>query len=134
MALAALVLAPGVAYDLVERGRTFGGTQGYQAYLSSKIDLGPLVGDLSVAFTVLALAALVPVVRWSRRDRGLVTLLALLATIAALAFSWLLEIPLHYLRMAYFLPLAFVPMVAVALSRLLPPAAGRAGRRGRSWS
>ncbi len=121
VALAALVLAPGVAYDLYERGRTFGGTQGYQAYLSSKIDLGPLVGDLSVAFTVLALAALVPVVRWSGRDRGLVTLLALLATIAALAFSWLLEVPLHYLRMAYFLPLAFVPIVAVALSRLLRP-------------
>ena len=94
---------------------------GYRAYLSSKLDLGPLVGDLTVIFTVLAVAALVFAVRWTPRDRALVTLLALLATVVALTYSWLLQIPLHYLRMAYFLPLVLVPIVAMALTRLLRP-------------
>ena len=43
--------------------------------------------------------------------------------IAALAYSWLLEIPVAYFRMAYFLPLVLVPLVAVALVRLLRPRA-----------
>ena len=122
-ALAAAVLAPGVVYDLIERGRSFGGTQDYRAYLSTKVDLGPLAGDLTWIFTVLALAALPLAIRWSARDRALVTLLWLLAVIAALAFSWLLEIPVAYFRMAYFLPLVLVPLVAVALVRLLRPRA-----------
>src|SRR5919109_1698640 len=62
-AIAVAALAPGVAYDLVERARTFGGTQGYQAYLTTKVSLGPLVGDLTVVFTVLAVIALVLAVR-----------------------------------------------------------------------
>src|SRR5829696_783872 len=120
-ALVTIALAPGVVYDLYERGRTFGGTQSYRAYLSSKLEIGPLVGDLTVVFTALALVAVVLAVRWARTDRALAVLLALLATAGALTFSWLLEIPLHYLRMAYFLPLALVPMVAVAITRLLTP-------------
>jgi hypothetical protein len=127
-ALAAAVLVPGVAYDLIERGRTFGGTLDYRAYLSTKVDLGPLAGDLTWIFTVLGLAALPLAIRWSVRDRGLVTLLWLLAVIAALAYSWILEIPVAYFRMAYFLPLVLAPLVAVALVRLLrPPAAALAG-------
>jgi hypothetical protein len=120
-AIAVAALAPGVAYDLIERGQTFGGTQGYEAYLSTKVSLGPLVGDLTIVFTVLAVIALALAVRWSRRDRALVTLLCLLAVIVALAYSWILEIPLAYFRMAYFLPLALTPLVAVALTRLLRP-------------
>jgi hypothetical protein len=122
-ALAVAVLAPGVAYDLIERGRTFGGTQDYRAYLSTKVDLGPLAGDLTWIFTVLAVVALALAIRWSVRDRALVTLLWLLAVIAALAYSWLLEIPVAYFRMAYFLPLVLVPVVAVALVRLARPSA-----------
>jgi hypothetical protein len=118
-ALAALVLSPGVVYDLVERGRTFGGTQDYRAYLSAKVNLGPVVGDLSVIFTVMAVAALVFAVRLAGRDRAVATLLSLLAVVIALAYSWLLEIPTAYFRMAYYLPLALVPLVALALVRLL---------------
>jgi 6-pyruvoyl-tetrahydropterin synthase related domain len=120
-AIAVAALAPGVAYDLIERGQTFGGTQDYEAYLSTKVSLGPLVGDLTIVFTVLAVIALALAVRWSRRDRALVTLLCLLAVIVALAYSWILEIPLAYFRMAYFLPLVLTPLVAVALTRLLRP-------------
>ena len=119
--LAALVLSPGVVYDLVERARTFGGTQDYRAYLSAKVNLGPVAGDLSVIFTVLAVAALVFAVRLAGRDRAVAALLSLLAVVIALAYSWLLEIPTAYFRMAYYLPLALVPLVALAMVRLLTP-------------
>jgi hypothetical protein len=119
--LAALALSPGVVYDLVERARTFGGTQDYRAYLSAKVNLGPVAGDLSVIFTVLAVAAVVFAVRLAGRDRAVAALLSLLVVIVALAYSWLLEIPTAYFRMAYYLPLALVPLVALALVRLLRP-------------
>src|ERR671910_2426419 len=128
-ALAAAALSPGVVYDLVERGRTFGGTQDYRAYLSAKVNLGPVVGDLSVIFTVMALAALVVVVRLAGRDRAVAALLSLLAVVVVLAYSWLFAIPTAYFRMADYLPLALVPLVALALVSLLPPrrAAAAAG-------
>ena len=119
--IAALVLCPGVVYDLAERARTFGGTQDYRAYLSAKVNLGPVVSDLSVIFTVLAVAALVFAVRLATRDRAVAVLLSLLAVIIALAYSWVFEIPTAYFRMAYYLPLALVPLVALALVRLLTP-------------
>jgi hypothetical protein len=119
--VAALVLSPGVVYDLAERARTFGGTQDYRAYLSAKVNLGPVVGDLSVVFTVLAVAALVFAVRAATRDRAVAVLLSLLAVVIALAYSWVFEIPTAYFRMAYYLPLALVPLVALALVRLLTP-------------
>jgi hypothetical protein len=120
-ALAALVLSPGVVYDLLERARTFGGTQDYRAYLSAKVSLGPVAGDLSVIFTVMAVAALVFAVRLAGRDRAVAVLLSLLAVVVALAYAWLFEIPTAYFRMAYYLPLALVPLVALALVRLLSP-------------
>jgi hypothetical protein len=120
-ALAAVAFSPGVVYDLIERGRTFGGTQDYRAYLSAKVNLGPVVGDLSVIFTVMAVAALVLAVRLAGRDRAVGVLLSLLAVVIALAYSWLFEIPTAYFRMAYYLPLALVPLVALALVRLLSP-------------
>jgi hypothetical protein len=119
-AASAALLAPGVVYDLVERGRSFGGTQDYRAYLSAKVSLGPVVGDLTVIFTVLALGALALAVRWSVRERAFVPLLSLLAVTIVLAYAWILHIPNAYFRMAYFLPLALAPLVAVALVRLLP--------------
>jgi hypothetical protein len=121
VALATLVLSPGVVYDLLERARTFGGTQDYRAYLSAKVNLGPVVGDLSVIFTVLAVGAIVFAIRVAGRDRAVPVLLSLLAVVIALAYSWLFEIPTAYFRMAYYLPIALVPLVALALVRLLQP-------------
>jgi hypothetical protein len=127
-AIAVATLAPGVAYDLVERARTFGGTQGYEAYVTTKVNLGPLVGDLTIVFAVLAVIALALAMRWSGRDVATGTLLCLLAVIVALAYAWILEIPVAYFRMAYFLPLVLAPLVAVSLVRLLrPPQAALAG-------
>ena len=119
-AASAAVLAPGVIYDLVERGRSFGGTQDYRAYLSAKVSLGPVVGDLTVIFTLMAAAALVLAVRWSVRERTFLPLLSLLAVTIVLAYAWILHIPNAYFRMAYFLPVVLAPLVAVGLVRLLP--------------
>jgi len=116
-----LVLAPGVAYDLVERQRSFGGTQGYEAYLSAKVNLGPVAGDLTFVFSALALLALALALRDTRKDRALIAPLCLLGVTVLLAYGWLLHVPLPYFRMAYFLPVALVPLVAVALTRLLEP-------------
>ena len=64
----AALLGAGVLYDLVERGRSFGPTQGYQAYLTTKVDIGPLVGDLTLVFTVLAIGAVALAARTGTRD------------------------------------------------------------------
>jgi hypothetical protein len=56
-----------------------------------------------------------------RKDRALLAPLCLLAVTVALAYGWLLHVPLPYFRMAYFLPVALAPLVAVALTRLLNP-------------
>jgi hypothetical protein len=77
----------------------------------------------------MAVAALVFVVRLAGRDRAVAVLLSLLAVVIALAYSWLFEIPTAYFRMAYYLPLALAPLVALALVRLPTPrrAAAAAG-------
>ena len=104
----------------MERGRSFGPTQGYQAYLTTKVDIGPLVGDLTLVFTVLAIAAVALAARTGTRDPAGATLLCLLAATVTLAYAWIVHVPAAYFRMAYFLPLALVPLVAAALVRLLP--------------
>ena len=90
-----------------------------------------MAGDLSVIFTVLAVAALVFAVRLAGRDRAVAALLSLLAVVIALAYSWLFEIPTAYFRMAYYLPLALVPLVALALVQAAPSAPRRGRGRGR---
>jgi hypothetical protein len=118
-AIAAALLCPGVVYDLVERGRTFGGTQSYRAYLTAKVEPDPLTGDLTLVFAVLAIAAVLLAIRWSIRDGALALPLALVVVIAALAYAYLIHVPLAYSRMAYYLPVALAPLVAVALLRVL---------------
>ena len=41
--------------------------------------------------------------------------------VVALAYSWVVHFPLAYVRMAYYVPLALVPLVAMAVTRLLRP-------------
>ena len=113
---AVVVLGGGVAYDLVERQRTFGGTLSYADYRASKLPVVHTAKDLTLVFTAAALVALVMCVRRAERDRALVPPLALLGFTVAGAYAWLVHLPLGYLRMAYYLPLALVPLVAVALA------------------
>ena len=111
---AAVVMGAGVAYDLLERNSTFGGTQGHTAYLSSKIDLELLIRDLTIPFAVVGVAALLAAPLVVRDRRTTVPVLSLFVVVAALAYSWVVELPLHYTRMAYYLPLALVPLIGAA--------------------
>ena len=117
-AASALLLGLGVAYDLIDRSRTFGGTQGFDAYESQKIDLELVARDLTYAFTGLAILAVIVAVALLRRERTLLPPLVLLAVIVALSYSWVVEFPLAYIRMVYFLPLALMPLAGYVLSRL----------------
>ena len=120
-AVAALVLGGGLAYDLVERQRTFGGTLSYADYLSSKFPIGATVRDLSLAFTAAAVVAVVLGVIRARRDRALLPVLGLFVFTLACAYAWVVQLPLAYVRMAYYLPLSLVPLVAVAVTQLPRP-------------
>ena len=115
---AIVVLGGGVVYDLVERQRTFGGTLSYADYKASKLPVVHTAKDLTLVFTAAALIALVVCVRRAARDRALIPPLAMLAFTIAGAYAWIVHLPLGYLRMAYYLPLALVPLVAVALTGL----------------
>jgi hypothetical protein len=108
---AALILGAGVAYDLIERNRSFGGTQDSSAYLASKIDLDLLVRDLTIPLSAVGVVAFVAAVFVVRDRRTVVPLLSLGVVVVALAYSWLVDLPLHYTRMAYYLPLALVPLI-----------------------
>ena len=124
----AALFGSGVAYDLITRARTFGGTQGAEAYAETKIDLELLIRDLTVPFVAAALAALVAVLVLRSDRRPLIPVLSLLAAVTAFALSWIVDLPLHYTRMAYYLPLAMVPLIAAAAAALPRPAvAGAVG-------
>ena len=117
-ALAVAVLGAGVAYDLVTRNRTFGGTLDWTAYENTKVELWPVVQDLSIPFAVAAVLAVGVTAAGARRDARLIPPLALLAVVVSLAYAWLVHIPLVYFRMAYFLPLVLAPLTAFALVKL----------------
>jgi hypothetical protein len=115
-ALAVAAVGWGVISHLIEVNRTFGGTQGYQAYLNSKLDLDTVVLDLTWPFSIAAIAAALWGLWALRRRPELGVVLALLAVLVALTYSWLVHVPLSYLRMAYYLPVVLVPLVAVGLA------------------
>lgn len=125
-AVALLAIGPAVASDLLERQRSFGGTQPYTAYLSTKLDLLALAQDLTIPFGAVALLALGLVAARRIRGPALLPLLIGIALTIGGAYAWLVHIPLAYLRMAYFLPLFLVPLVAVAIDRI-PRARARVG-------
>jgi hypothetical protein len=119
---ATLAICPLVASDLVIRGRTFGGTQSYETYLASKIDLGLVARDLTWPFVAAGGIAVLVALWRARRDPGVRILFGVLALVAALAYAWVVHLPLAYLRMAYYLPIVLVPLVAVASLSLVRPA------------
>ena len=115
-AVAFLVLGALVLSDLLIRRRTFGGTQDFTAYLSTKVNLGLTLRDLSIPFAIAAAVALGAFLVRLRADRRLWPFFALCVAAVLLAYSWVVAFPLSYLRMVYFLPLALVPLVAVGLA------------------
>ena len=78
--------------------------------------------DLTWPFVAAsALGLLLSLIR-ARRDPGVRILVGVLALVAALAYAWVVHLPLAYLRMAYYLPVVLVPLVAVAALSLVRPA------------
>ena len=67
---------------------------------------------------------------WLRRERTLLPFAAMLVVVMALAYSWVIHLPLAYVRMAYYVPVALVPLVAAVLTRLLRPRLAAAGGAG----
>jgi hypothetical protein len=57
-----------------------------------------------------------------RDRRPLVSVLCALAVTTALGFSWIVELPLHYTRMAYYLTLALIPLIAAVAGSMPRPA------------
>ena len=122
VAVLVVLISPGVVYDLVTRGRELWGHPcSYRSYLSSKVDLSLAASDLTWVFSVLGVAALVLAVARVRRDPRVLPPIALFAVIAALAYAWIVHLPLVYLRMVYFVPVALAPLLASELVRRLPP-------------
>jgi hypothetical protein len=123
-AASGLVLGAGVAYDLRERNASFGGTQDHTAYLASKIDLELLIRDLTIPLALAGAIALLAAPFVVHRRRTLLPVLCLLVVVAALGYSWLVELPLHYTRMAYYLPLALIPLIGAVAGSVRRPAVG----------
>src|SRR6185503_5558040 len=112
---------PGVAYTVIQTDHKFGGTQGYRAYLSTKVRLDLVVQDLSWVFSIVGIVAFVLALWWLRRQRTLLPFVAMLVVVVGLAYSWIIHLPLAYVRMAYYVPLALVPLVAFGITKLLRP-------------
>lgn len=118
-----LLLGIGVLADVYARQKTFGGTLDAGAYANTKVNLELAVRDLSWVLTGATVAGLAGLAVTRRLDRALWPAVALLAVCVALAYAYLLDLPLYYARMVFYLPLAMAPIAAVAAFRLLRPAA-----------
>jgi hypothetical protein len=118
--LAALVvLGLCVALDIRARQQTFGGALPYTDYLGTKLSLGRLAKDLTYPVCAAAVLAL-GVVAARRREAGLLPAVFLLLVSAVLTYAWVFHLPLAYLRMAYYVPLALAPLIAVAAVGVRP--------------
>jgi hypothetical protein len=118
-AAAVAAIGAGVAYDLITRQRSFGGTLDWRSYENTKVELWPVIQDLSVPFAIVALGAVVVTGLAARRDTRLWPPLCMLVVVVLLAYAWIVHVPLVYFRMAYFLPVVLAPLTAFALIRLL---------------
>jgi hypothetical protein len=61
-----------------------------------------------------------------RERRTLLPASCLLVVVVALGYSWIVELPLHYTRVAYYLPLALIPPIAALAGSVRRPALGGA--------
>lgn len=116
-------LGAGVVADLLARNASSGGTQPYTAYLSTKLDLLGAVLDLTIPFSVAAVLALALLAHRRMREKAILVPVCLLGALLGLAYAWTVHVPAAYNRMAFYLPLALVPLVAVVLVRFARPRA-----------
>ncbi len=77
-----------------------------------------MLSDLTLTFSIAGGLAVLVALVWLRRDRTTLPFLATFAVVLVLAYSWVVHFPLSYVRMAYYVPLALVPLVAFVLTRV----------------
>ncbi len=125
----AALLGIGVLADVYARQKTFGGTLGSADYDSTRVNLDLAVRDLSWVLTLLTGFGLAGLAVTRRLQRALWPAVVLLVVACALAYAYIVGLPLYYSRMVFYLPLAMAPIAAVALWQLirLPIAAGIVG-------
>ena len=123
-AVVAFVAGAGVLADLVRRTARIGELQDYRAYESRKLEWEFVIRDLTSVVAVLAVLALVALVaaRPLRRDPARFVLITLLLAILAIAYAWVVHIPIDYTRAAYYLSLLAAAAIAVAWTTLFPRA------------
>ncbi|MBJ7328708.1 MAG: hypothetical protein JHC95_02355 [Solirubrobacteraceae bacterium] len=119
----ALLLGIGVIADVWARQKTFGGTLPASSYDNTKVNLELAVRDLSWVLAIASLAGVVALAVTRRLERALWPAVALVVVCCALAYAYVIHLPLYYARMVFYLPLAMAPIAAVAAWRLLRPTA-----------
>ena len=92
----AVVGGAGVIVDLVQRNIDTGGSQGYRAFLTTKVDWEFVGRDLTTLFGILgAVALLVLLVAPALRgDAARFVLFGLLAAVLALSYAWVVHFPM----------------------------------------
>ena len=121
----AAVLGAGLLVHLMRLyGRT-GGPPDYRAFLERRIGWESWTRDLTWIVVTLGVAALVALI-WhprTRKDPSILVLCSLLAIPVVLSYAWVVDVPLDYARMGYYVALPLVASVGAASGRLLPRAA-----------
>lgn len=117
----ALVLGIGVLADVYSRQKTFGGTLSASAYDNTKVNLELAIRDLSWVLTGATVAGLIALAATRRLDRALWPAVILLVVCCALGYAYVVDLPLYYARVVFYLPLAMAPIAAVAAWKLLRP-------------
>ena len=118
----AVVGGAGVIVDLVQRNIDTGGTQGYRAFLATKVDWEFVARDLTPLFGILGAVALLAVLLAPalRADPARFVLLGLLVAVLALSYSWVVHFPTAYFRAAYYIPVLLAAAIGIAWAKLIP--------------
>jgi hypothetical protein len=119
-----------VALDIRARSATAGGTLDYTSYLSTKLDPVLAARDLSWILMVTTGVSLLALLAARRLPRAVWPALAVGVVSLALAYVWIIHLPLYYARMVFYLPLGMAPIAgagAAALARGLPGGRRTAG-------
>ncbi len=119
---AAALSGAAVALDLVRRNTALGGTQGYEAFLPTKVDWELVARDVTWPVVVAGLAALafVLVAPPFLGDPSRFVLAGLGLAILALTYAWVVHVPTGYNRAAYFAPLLLAPALGLLASKAPP--------------
>jgi hypothetical protein len=94
-----------VALDLRQRAQDAGGTLPYTSYLGTKVDLTLALRDLSPVLVATAVCGTVVLLAARRLPRAAWPALAMALVAVALAFGYVVHLPLYYSRVTFFLPL-----------------------------